>query len=733
MTLLLFAAFGLFLAACSGGGTPPAKDSGSTGGGTPPPTTPPSTPPTYTLSLSIDKLSILANNTDSATATATLLDNLNVPLKDATITFATTGGQINASSVTTDTNGVAAIIVKSGPIKTNQTINISASATYAQAQTTQISITGTTLTLSTDKTNIETGTTSTLTATLKDVANIAISSTTVNFVITSGSGFITLSADNGATDTSGQISITISAINAGTAVVQAAALGAVASQTYIIAAPATAFGITTPSEDPKSLSTNTALPIITTAPGVTTVEYFTSIGFWNNGENNYEAPVAVNGTATANLTSTTAGTTNVIVRDKANPTTKTDSIQINISAPPAESASLALQASSTVVAPSTGPSKNTVTLEAFVRSANGAVVGNAPVQFSIINSTGGGENILPIIVNTNDFGKAATTFYSGTSSDSDGITVRAKVNGITYLGNPIQDDINIIIGGTPGSVTLGCATEITVVNTTTYSYPFTVQVDDANGNPVKNATVTLNIWPTHYRIGYWNKLVQVIQPPPSWLNPVNDYDIPNEDVNKNLRLDNAEDIGPIGSGDRCPIPVDATPDGKLTPPNSSAGSVPPTVNTLDDGTATFNLTYLKSYSGWIKIHLTASVLVYGTETSSSYDMWLTKEESETHLGASPFGYFSDSPPSANAGTDQSVVTGTTVQLTNLSSDPDYDTLDYDWTILGQPAGSTATLSDTTAYSPSFTADVAGSYVIQLITSDCIYSVADTVTITATAP
>jgi RHS repeat-associated protein len=78
----------------------------------------------------------------------------------------------------------------------------------------------------------------------------------------------------------------------------------------------------------------------------------------------------------------------------------------------------------------------------------------------------------------------------------------------------------------------------------------------------------------------------------------------------------------------------------------------------------------------------------------------------------------NSVPVANAGPDQSVRVGTTVQLDgSASSDADGDSLTYRWSILVEPNGSTATLSDSTAVKPTFVADVAGNYVAQLIVND----------------
>ncbi|WP_298775011.1 PKD domain-containing protein [uncultured Shewanella sp.] len=75
-------------------------------------------------------------------------------------------------------------------------------------------------------------------------------------------------------------------------------------------------------------------------------------------------------------------------------------------------------------------------------------------------------------------------------------------------------------------------------------------------------------------------------------------------------------------------------------------------------------------------------------------------------------------PTAHAGTNQTIVTG---QLFNLdgskSSDPEAAPLSYYWSQIAVPKGSTALLSSTTVVSPSFTPDVSGHYVFQLIVSD----------------
>ena len=95
----------------------------------------------------------------------------------------------------------------------------------------------------------------------------------------------------------------------------------------------------------------------------------------------------------------------------------------------------------------------------------------------------------------------------------------------------------------------------------------------------------------------------------------------------------------------------------------------------------------------------------------------------------------DSAPLANPGPAQTVTAGSTVNLTGAaSSDADGQTLMYRWSMLSQPVGSAAVLSNAAAVNPSFVADVAGVYVAQLIVNDGILdSAPQTVMIIANAP
>ena len=91
---------------------------------------------------------------------------------------------------------------------------------------------------------------------------------------------------------------------------------------------------------------------------------------------------------------------------------------------------------------------------------------------------------------------------------------------------------------------------------------------------------------------------------------------------------------------------------------------------------------------------------------------------ELFSGGGGAGGASNQPPIANAGPDQSVAVGATVQLSSGGSgDPEGRTVRFFWSITARPAASAAQLSNANVPNPTFVADVAGVYLVRLVVND----------------
>ena len=79
--------------------------------------------------------------------------------------------------------------------------------------------------------------------------------------------------------------------------------------------------------------------------------------------------------------------------------------------------------------------------------------------------------------------------------------------------------------------------------------------------------------------------------------------------------------------------------------------------------------------------------------------------------------FNNVAPVADAGNNQMVLVSETVFLSGSGSDANGDLLTFSWMITSKPAGSTAMLDDSTSQTPSFLADLEGTYTVSLVVND----------------
>jgi len=262
-----------------------------------------------------------------------------------------------------------------------------------------------------------------------------------------------------------------------------------------------------------------------------------------------------------------------------------------------------LQASPSSIGVNTvGSSTEQSTVTAVVRDARNNLVKGHRVEFTVDDITGG--RITPSSTTTDQFGRATTVYFAGSSSSSaSGAKVTAKLTG-SYAA--VTNSVTITVAKRSLFIDLGTTNKLESAEPK-YLVPYTVLVTDVNGLPVEGSTVNLSIYPLYYLKGH------TAQNPPhsglidNLLDAINTGVDPktisklnvcaNEDANRNGILDTGED----GNGN-----------GRLDPGNVITADTP-TLVTGATGFKDFKLVYAKQYADLVKAELGARASVAGTE------------------------------------------------------------------------------------------------------------------------
>ena len=509
-TFLLAAAVAL-LAGCGGGG------SGTT-----------STSPTTSFSLLADPPTVNSDGSTSTTITIVALNAGNAAVSGVAATLSADSGILGAPSIITGTGDAPATVIFSpGASKINRTATITATSGAISAQI-PVQIVGSTVSVSSNGSTLpdDGQTPVTLTVTAKDSSGNTVPNAAVTLTQT-GAGSVALAQASGTTDANGQLTVQARGAGAGTVTISVAALGATATTLLTVSPTAATFaidrlnGVDALNTALTAMKIGETLVVRVNTVNAANVTFATTTGVWNGGTSSVVTVPAVAGKATASLTTTQAGVATVQVYDSA-ASSISDSLAVAMTS--TNAASITIQPSPSVVSRSVGSTTGSSTLIAMVRDANGFPVGDAPVSFSIVNPTGGGESIAPVVVLSAsttsgglNLGEARASFTSGSSSSgANGVHVRASVVGTNVATEPFDpitlmpinltssgNDATIIIGGTSGSVAFGISTALATDTTNSnYVQDMSVMVTDSNGNPAPVGTVVnLSVWPLTFSTG----------------------------------------------------------------------------------------------------------------------------------------------------------------------------------------------------------------------------------------
>lgn len=640
MQLLLISGLLLALVGCGGrevpaaGTTPAASTPTAT---TPAASAPAATTPvaaTASLTVSASANSLKSDGSDSVTISATTLSSVNSVLTGETVSFSASTGQLSANTATTNAQGVATASFSAGPSGVNRTATITVTSGTVTMQL-PIQITGSTVsaTPASGTSLPDDGTTpTTVVFAAKNPAGSPVSGAAVTLA-KSGVGNISFTPTSGTTDLNGQLSVVVSGVSggAGSAMLTATALGTTGASSFTVTPVTSTFSISGLSLNAVAQTaaatnnfSNTAMKIgdsllvTVTAPAPTTqVTFVSTTGIWTGGSTSLVVPVSA-GTASATLNTSQAGLANVQVLATTPASTTSDTLSVSMTA--VTPASITVQASPSVISKSAGSSSGTSTLIAKVTDGNGQPVGGAPVTFSILNPTGGGETVSPAVAYTTsvasnglNLGEARATFTAGSlSSSTTGVQVRAQALGTTVAteaaglnATTSGNDASVVIGGTAASMAFGQATVLGVnSNATAYVLPMSITVADGNGNPAPMGTVVnLSLWPIAWSTGSNCTYNADSATTGTFLN---------EDINENLVLDAGEDGQRTYYYGTLAPTTSLTLDAAINPANSMAGTVPATVTTDASGLATFNLTYPISSAVWTVVRLRARTIVQGS-------------------------------------------------------------------------------------------------------------------------
>lgn len=579
----------LILAACGGDSdsTPLAGSGNNSDGGTT--TTPSDTTEAGTIELVASPIRLDTSTNAQSAITARVKDANGVLLEGVSVVFsASNGGTLQVIQNETDQAGTSSAILTTNGDPRNRSVTVTAQS-GSVSDAVNVDISGTSLAIS-GPSSIALGSNASLRVTLADADGTGIPNEPVNLstslgtlsastVTTSSNGFVDIVLNSGATG--GDATVTASAYSGSSTVS--------ASRTIVIAGDS--FGFTRPAANAEvDLGTQQTVAIewlVNGAPVAdgTQIQYTATRGSLTPASG---LVTTTGGQASIDITSNNAGITSVTASDPNSGLSADLSFEFVATVPD----EINLQASKTQL--DLGESSEII---AIIRDANNNLVKNQEVAFSILEDGSGGSLASSRDV-TDSQGRASTIYNAGSNtSGRDGVEISAIV------GGTISDTVTLTVARQALRLAIGTGNEIEEPDTVRYRKDYLAIVTDANGAPVENANIELSVLPTGYIKGRY-----AISTDDTWvISPSDPKFCDAEDVNRNGQLDAGEDVNGSMS---------------LEPTNSATTSAS-SVTSAADGSADFALLYPQSHCNWVRVKLTATVRVGGSESVETSEFYLS--------------------------------------------------------------------------------------------------------------
>ncbi len=545
----------------------------------------------------VDVLSLFANTQQLASSgaqeielTAIVKDMNNNLVEGATVSFATDSGQIEVTKAVTEKDGQASALLRTLDEPSNRIIEVTANSD-GKSDLVNVEVLGTTIQLTGSSSlaidDDNTFVVKVLNSDGKGIADTEVALSTSGSNLTLPSSIIT--------SATGQAEFTVVGTVGGSDAITAQALGATATQNVTVQTDSFLF-TSFKNKNGTTVITGgtTTLPDVVLSDTATiTLEWLRSgspvadgtkvVFTTTRGTLSAMEATTVDGKVSVNVTSNNAGKASVSFTGTDDAIELNNQLEFEFIAETVET--IVAQASPDSI----GPNQQTSVISVVVKDANGNLVKDKIIDFSLEDTTNG--VISPAFAITNSNGAASTEYTSNTVSAKDGVVITATVR----EDSSKTATVALTVADRELFISLGTGNEIIEFDSESYNKKYSIFVTDVDSTPQEGVELKVSAIPHNYKKGQWVKVYEdgnFLQ----WAAAVSTV-CANEDINKDGILDLGEDING---------------DGILTPGNivAAAGDLV----TDENGQAIIDILYPQSYAQWSDIDLIVTATVTGTES-----------------------------------------------------------------------------------------------------------------------